>query len=232
MVRRKEVSVPICSHFWVPQEPPAPCLQPCSCHWGQVQEWQVISLFGVGLVDFCNYPLLHLLMGYLICLVENLSCQEFQICYKLYTGHFDEDALAETFSLGIKIPWARTELVSLAVKRGCQFVLEMEYGKEQYFSMPFYIAESLGLLFGSHILHLRGKVRETLMLSRILRCNVKMYFKSKVNSKNEHLILWKSLENLSLWAEFPRKNFFLNNVFGTQLSLEDCARLQSTFPIY
>lgn len=59
-----------------------------------------------------------------------------------------------------------------------------------------------------------------------------MHLKSQVFSKNEHLILWKSLEILSLWADFPSKSFFLNHVFGTQLSLEDCARLQSTIPIY
>lgn len=103
-----------------------------------------------------------------LCLVENLSCQEFQICYKLHAGHFDEDALAKAFSLGIKLSWARTQLVSLAVKPGCQFVLEIEYGKGLCFSMPFYIVEPLGLLFGSHILHLRRKVRETLVLFRIL----------------------------------------------------------------
>lgn len=73
-------------------------------------------------------------------------------------------------------------MVSLAVKPDCQIVLEMDYGKELYFSMPFYTAESPGLLFGSHILHLRGNVRETLVLSRIVPFFyfVEMYFKSKV----------------------------------------------------
>ena len=149
--------------------------------------------------------------------------------------YVDKGALAGAFSLGIKLSWSRTELLSLAVKPGCQIVLQMEYGKELYFSMPIYIAESLGLLFGSHILHLWGKVREKISAFYNKQNNfyfVKMHLKSQVFSKNEHLILWKSLEILSLWADFPSKSFFLNNVFGTQLSLEDCARLQSTLPIY
>lgn len=52
-------------------------------------------------LTFCNYPLLHALMGYLRCLAEDLSCQEFQSCYKLHAVML------------IRVPWQEPFLWAL-----------------------------------------------------------------------------------------------------------------------
>lgn len=89
-------------------------------------------------LTFHNYPLLHLLVDYLMCLVEKLHLSGVSemiqtACWSLWWG-----CLGVNPSLGHYAPISirvRTELVSSDIKLGCRLLLEIKYGKELYSSM-------------------------------------------------------------------------------------------------